>query len=72
MVAIHIENPEKGSISAKMIVDKNSFMFIRYAIKPFQGFRVCAAIFPELHSGLFTLNHFVVSLDLRFEMYAGD
>jgi len=40
-------------------------MFIQYAIEPFQGSEFFVALHPELHSGLFTLNHSVVFLGQR-------
>jgi hypothetical protein len=41
-------------------------MFIQYAIEPFQGSEFVVALHPELHSGLFTLNHSVVFLGPGF------
>jgi hypothetical protein len=47
-------------------------MFIQYAIEPFQGSEFVMALHPELHSGLFTLNHSVVSLGQRLGMDSTD
>jgi hypothetical protein len=48
-------------------------MFIQYAIEPFQGSRFSATLYPpNLHSGLFTLNHSMVFLGQRLGMDAAN